>query len=979
LEKDQGIKFQVLNTSLFIREGDNLKQVLSVKIENNRGTLKNGKLKVDMPEGNLCFDIPLIIKGINVHPISIPEVDKPTPATYRLIVGSSKWMHKTVIERKRHWKIHLIPFSHHDIGYTDLQPVVVAKHKRYFDKIIEYCRQSEDYPEEARFRWTCDTAWAVKNYLDDPRTRNKDFLELVRKGKIEVTALFAALSSPLVSSEELIRSLYYTFELKRKYRVPIKTAMTTDIPGHPWIFPQLLSKAGIRYLSTAVNQAYSQNNQLRAKAPCLPRPFYWESPDGSRVLVWNADLDYTYLEGFLLGCVEDFRKEYKNLREYVLSFNNEDLTHLLKIPDRALPEHLELLKKKGYPYDAIQLRAPSGILGDNLPPTFKIVETVREWNKQWAYPKLIISTNAEFFQYIEATYHKRFPCYKGDWTDWWADGPASSAYETGLNRITHEELASAEKFSSLAFSINKEYDYPSKDINKAYQNVMLFDEHTWGMHDCFRNPHFYSTKIHWRIKSSFAYDASWITRDILKKSLTRIASNIKTEDKCHYIAVFNPLSWPRTDLLNLSLPLNICNNGNFKIIDVKTDESLPYQIIDYLPEEKIYRIMFIARKVPPLGYKSYKILPHVEKISFDKGEKGGNSIENSYYKISLDPESGGVVSIFDKELKQELVDKESSYKVNEYVYDRGEPPLNKRFFPARVKEIIKKDGPLSESLIAISTGKMAPSILQEIRLYKNIKKIDFINTINKKETLMKEGIYYAFPFNINKGEFKLDVPGAILRPQVDQLPGTCRDWYSFQHWLDVSTSDYGLVFSSRETGLVSLGGINTGKWLEELSLTNTNFFIYIMNNYWNTNFRPGQGGKLTFHFSLFTYSGKFDVLRSTRLGWGYSTPLVPIILKKNQKGILPLEEFTFCQVDKPNVMVIAIKQAEDKKGYIIRLHEFSGQESIFEIKFPFLKISRAYQTNIVEENIGSLKVKGSNIITLPIKDWGIETIRIIPV
>ena len=56
-----------------------MKQVLSVKIENNRDTLKNGKLKVDILERNLCFDIPLVAKGVNVHSISIPGVDKPTP------------------------------------------------------------------------------------------------------------------------------------------------------------------------------------------------------------------------------------------------------------------------------------------------------------------------------------------------------------------------------------------------------------------------------------------------------------------------------------------------------------------------------------------------------------------------------------------------------------------------------------------------------------------------------------------------------------------------------------------------------------------------------------------------------------------------------------------------------------------------------------------------------------------------------------
>jgi hypothetical protein len=82
--------------------------------------------------------------------------------------------------------------------------------------------------------------------------------------------------------EILIRSLYYAFAFARACGATIRTAMASDSTGQPWLFPQVFARAGVRYFSTSVNAT-------RGKAPRLPRPFRWQSRDGSRILVLDTD------------------------------------------------------------------------------------------------------------------------------------------------------------------------------------------------------------------------------------------------------------------------------------------------------------------------------------------------------------------------------------------------------------------------------------------------------------------------------------------------------------------------------------------------------------------------------------------------------------------------------------------------------------------------------------------------------------------
>ena len=84
---------------------------------------------------------------------------------------------------------------------------------------------------------------------------------------------------------------------------------------------------------------------------------------------------------------------------------------------------------------------------------------------------------------------------------------------------------------------------------------------------------------------------------------------------------------------------------------------------------------------------------------------------------------------------------------------------------------------------------------------------------------------------------------------------------------------------------------------------------------------------------------------------------------------------SFCQVDKPNVMLLTLKRAEDGDGIIVRLIETEGQETTARVRLPQLTINRAYRTNLVEENEGEL-TSTPHEVAVPVKAFGISTIRL---
>jgi len=951
-EKTGTLTFDVIATPFFVQEGGILKQMIKLNFDNPGGEMK-ADLRTKIGQEELGTVLSPLPPGKSDQTIFIPEIKNPVTAKFLLRSGDKRFESEKMLRPARKWTIYLFHHSHSDIGYTDLQTRISKKHAEYLDSVIQYCRETENYPDDAKFRWNVEVTWSIENYLKErPEAKVKELMDLVKKGRVEVSAWYLQLSD-LFSHEELIRATYLARELSRKYGFAVLSAMNNDVTGFSWAVPLILSRSGVRYFATGINET-------RALAPLEPPcPFYWESPDGSRVLHWNGEHYLFGNNGLRLN--EGEAKSRPGVEKYLSGLEG----------------------REDYPYDLIALNI-SGYVTDNSPPGRELSDIVRDWNARWAYPRIRLATMSEFFKALEKKYAGQIPTYRLGWPDYWTDGVASTAYETGLNRLTHNKLLTAEKMSTIAAELNSKFSYPDAEIKEAYSHSMLFDEHTWGAAGSISDPESESTKGQWTLKSSHSYIAGEISRTLLSQSLKVVAYEIPKAGEFSF-AVFNPLSWERTDVVKVALPVPLREKkGKFRLIDKRTGREETFQLLD---EETI---LLPARDIPAFGYAVYG-------ISLDKAPEPArthilvarNSIENEFYKIVLDPASGAIRSIIDKEAKAEYVDPSSPYKLNQYVYENpegGRPAVDnmqkravfKRASPTSAKISPGLQGPLTSSLIAKATAPGCLDLETEIFLYRGVKRVEIVNRLRKKETLEPEAVYFAFPFKVDGGTFVFEIADGMMRPEIDQLPGTTRDWQTVQHWVEVSNRDASLVWSPVEAPLVQFGDINTGKWLKKLEITNASLFSYAMNNYWMTNFKASQGGLVVFRYNLTTRAGGTDPVKSSYFGWEVHTPLVAAWIPDGTRGTLNGTGQSFFRVDQPHVILQSVKEAEDGQGIILRLREIGGKNTEVRVKSPLFAPGKfsAVLTDMGETNEKPAAVSGDEIV-VPVRAWSIQTVRIV--
>ena len=670
---------------------------------------------------------------------------------------------------------------------------------------------------------------------------------------------------------------------------------------------------------------------------------------------------------------------------------------------------------------------------DNYPPDVNISHIVRAWNNRWAYPKLVVSTNAMFFEAIEPQCTDA-RVFRGELphTDY-AVGVTSTAKTTSVNRVTHDRLHFAEKAATIGALLGVypsppqkgnwlhrfgRYDNPAQKIDEAYENMLLYDEHTWGM----AYPAGILHDWNWSDKSHFAYKAAGLTESILGGSTHAIAAEIKFGSKGKQIVVFNPLSRKRTDVVRL---VRFSAEEPVDLIDEETGEAVPYQIVELEGPQspvpyaahrygrgqfdgaELSELVFVAESVPSVGWKTYKIVPR-EKSEQSQSSVvvGDDYLENRFFKVKLDPQTGTIASIYDKELQREIVDQDAPHRLNQLVACWVKD--GKQESPAEATIRKGADGPVMGSLIVAGRGAGCPQLTQEITLYDKIKRIDLANRVLKDSTPLLR-IYFAFPFKVKDPSFRFEGCNSVIEPLADQFPGSNSNYYSVQHWADVSdgqsgAEQAGITLCPVDAHLMEFGGLWPSyvsqahhavtspdfgqKFIGAEELSKGHMYSYILDNNFRTNFPIVQQDDMLFRYSIGTHKGDWRQGCPRDLGWSAGNPLTPVLIDTGDDvgeigygssvagkvGMLP-ESMSFCDVDKPNVMLLTIKQAEDGNGIIVRLVETEGTAVSVALAMPHLKINKAYRTNLVEENQGEMPSDPHQIL-IPIDAYGISTVRI---
>ena len=164
--------------------------------------------------------------GHNILEFSWPEVKKEKKINLRLEVGAITYEHEVTIKPIRHWKLNFVQHSHTDIGYTRPQTEILTAHLRYIDYALDYCDDTDNYPEDAQFRWTCEASWTVDEFLKSrPKAQIERLLKRIREGRIEVTGMYFNFDE--LPDEQTLAASLAPLRRFKKHGIDVQLSMKT--------------------------------------------------------------------------------------------------------------------------------------------------------------------------------------------------------------------------------------------------------------------------------------------------------------------------------------------------------------------------------------------------------------------------------------------------------------------------------------------------------------------------------------------------------------------------------------------------------------------------------------------------------------------------------------------------------------------------------------------------------------------------------
>jgi hypothetical protein len=881
---------------------------------------------------------------------AIPEFPADTKGEVTVNMGLGGHAHRfpVTLDPAKKWNFFLVPHTHLDVGYTDYQAKVAEVQSRTIDEAIQMIH---DHPD---FRFSPDGYWCVRQFLAERTDQQQQLLfQAVKEKKLFVPTVEASLLTGFPALETLIRSLYPAFEFNQQHGGDANYADITDVPAYTWSYASVMAAAGLKYFAAGSDNYRAPvllQGRLHEKSP-----FWWEGPDGGRILMW-------------------YSRHYHQMKSLF------GLPPTIAGGRDSLPLYLQIYSRPDYKSDATIIYGTQVENTDLFPQQATLVD---EWNKVYAYPRLKYSGFAEAIGYIAGQFGDSIPVERGDGGPYWEDGIPSTARSAALERETEMRALGAEKFSTLSSFVDPRRRPEAEVFKQLWNNMVLYDEHTWGDNRSESNPQCQEAVRQLAIKEGFASEAKKQVDYVFHRTLAALADYISAPKGT--VLVFNPLSWLRSSLVEMDL------DKGLELVDLVTQKVVPYEVLSSGPS--YHHVRFLAQDVPAVGYKAFAMRPAKQNPPAPPSTSEATA-ENHYYRVVLDTQSGAVKSIFDKELNKELVNTSSPYRFDQYLYVTGADQLPNRavqYSSAAPVPEFSIHGAGSGRVVSVSEqpfgvvarlesqGMNTPLISTEVILFNNEKKIEFINRIHKTEVYTKEAVYFAFPLAMEHPRFRYEIQNGVVDPSRDQLPGAGKEWFSVQHWVAAEEGGMTAALVPVDASLVCLGDIFRATWPKEFGQRPGTIFSYVMNNYWDTNYAAGQGGDFTFRYVL-TSGDHLPSPRLSRLGWEEMTPPEVDQITSQDKALdsprpLPAAQDSFIQVDQRDVVLVTWKMAEDGDGTILRFLEVGGQAATVEVQTPRVDVQSAWSSDALERKQAALETSAHGF-RFSVKPFQIVTVRL---
>ena len=811
------------------------------------------------------------------------------------------------------YTVHAIGNSHIDMAWLWPWTETVEVTRNTFTSALHLMQEFPDFSFSHSSVQTY--AWMEDKYpalFEEIRRR-------VKEGRWEfVGGMWVEPDLNLPDGESLVRQLLVGKRyVKEKFGPDVRVGWNPDSFGYNWQLPQIYKKSGIDYF---VTQKLSWNDTNKPPH----KLFWWESPDGSRVL--------SYLPHDYVNSMEPIRMA-RDLAAYAPATAAPRLMHLYGVGDHG-----------------------GG-------PTRRMLEMARKWQAADAlFPQIKFDSAGNFFRTLESAVDlSKIPVWKSELYFEYHRGVYTTQAKTKWRHRRNEELLlNAEKFDSLASLYG--VPYTQEEFQSAWRKL-LFNQ----FHDILPGS---GIAVVYRDAARDHAEVRRAASAILDQSLRAIASRIDTRGPGVPVVVFNPLSWTRTDVVEAEVELPSVA-GQIAVRDL-AGRNVPAEVLRIDAGARTAHVRFVAADVPSLGYKIFRVVtapapatpqpPHKSAAKF--------SIENEFLRVAVDPRTGCITSILEKRLKREALAPGACGNLLQAFRDKPKDwdawNIDSNFedekwdlteaavvHPAKASEPV----PSMRSTIRVERKFRNSSFVQEISLTRGISRVEIWMQADWHEdhTLLK----VAFPLAVSADRATFEIPyGSIERPTTRN---TSIEKAQFEvpalRWADLSDASFGVsLLNDSKYGYDAKGNVlrltllRSPKWPDP----------------------DADRGRHEFSYAIYPHAGSWKDAAVMRRGYEFNYKLLAVQARSHPGSLPPRHSFLEFSAD--NVLLTALKRAEDDDALIARFFEWKGAAADFRLRVP-PDFASATLTDLMETSPRPADLRNGQV-RLSIRPFTIESLKL---
>ncbi|TNF74276.1 MAG: hypothetical protein EP302_03080 [Bacteroidetes bacterium] len=832
-------------------------------------------------------------------------------------------------------EIILVYKSHFDIGYTHLASETIERYRTgTIDGALKVVDENKDLPLDQQFVWTIP-GWPMKKILEDwegqtPQRRQR-VRQAFRDGRFAVHALPFTMQVEMMEPEGMVRSLVYASELAREAGKPLPTgAKMTDVPSHTKFTPTLLKHAGVNFLHLGCNPG--------STPPEVPFLFWWEGPDGSRLLTM-----YSATYGNSLFPPDDWK--YRTWIAMMMGSDNWPPPSPEKVR-----EHIQAIREK-------------------LPEV-----------------KIRIGTIGDFGDRMAGEDLSNLPVVREDMPDSWIHGPMCNPDGVILTRKAVPDLYASEALHTQLGIWGADSMDNTGSIADGYESSMLYYEHTWGgaidwvcrylpaednigqVSNWFYGDRWktdletgkYDRHLHsWEEHTQYARNAGKHASTSLEHGLEALAKAVNLVS--HRQVAFNPLPWERDAIINGSLVKDI-PAGGYKALPVEAVSSTRPVKAGKIFENAHFRIEID----PERGAIASLIDKHSGRELVDaSGEYGfGQYIHEQFSADEV------------AEYTRNYIRGEKNEKGwNTYSWDYAQigkpnlPPASEMPYRAMTAGNCRLERSRCGNTTTLvmhaaeDQAEISYPVTTRIHLYDDAAYVDLKLTIEKPADIWPEAGWICLPFKVEDPQFRVGRNGFILDPARDIIPGANRFMSAVGTGVAVfDRKGRGVGVCGPETPLVSLGVPGCWKFDRSYIPEKPSVYFNLFNNQWTTNYRFWNEGKWTYRFRIWSYD-QYDAATSLITPSLEMRYPVQTGSANASRGTLPTQRRGL-SVSRPGVLVTAFGSNPDGEGTLLRVWEQAGVSGKLAVELPEgSRFATATPVNLRgEKTEKSLQIRDSRLV-----------------